>query len=190
LSMNDISIDKPQSLPHSSERFLVDSDIDPELVFLLRKVGFKATHATWHRIPNDDTNYLVWARKHDYILVNHDKHRDAKTKYSFYSEMYYRGGRVIRVGKPGQPTLRLLGCILAQRHRWSANFAIDSGEAVVHPSGCNFKNASTLFEHSKYQMRLPFEDPSIPLKQREPLKRKSKAKRKLPPPDQLGPFID
>jgi hypothetical protein len=190
LSMNDISIDKPQSLPHSSERFLVDSDIDPELVYLLRKVGFKATHATWQKIPNDDTNYLVWARKHDYILVNHDKHRDAKTKYSFYSEMYYRGGRVIRVGRPGQSTLRLLGCILAQRHKWSEYFAADSGEAVVHPSGCNFKNASMLFEHSKYEMRLPFEDPSIPLKQRKPLKRKSEPKRKLPPVDQLGPFIE
>ena len=188
--MNDISIDKSQSLLHSLERFLVDSDIDPELVFLLRKVGFKATHASWHKkIPNDDTKYLVWARKRDYILINHDKHRDAKTKYSFYSEMYYRGGRVIRVGKPGQPTLRLLGCILAQRHIWSARFATDSGEAVVHPSGCNFKNAGELLELSKYKMRLPFEDPSIPLKERRPLKRKPKVKRKLPSNNQLGPFI-
>ena len=189
MSTNDISIDKSQPLPHSLERFLIDSDIDPELVFLLRKVGFKATHATWHEIPNDDTKYLVWARKHDYILVNHDKHRDAKTKYSFYSEMYYRGGRVIRVGKPGQSTLRLLGCILAQCHRWSAEFAADSGEAVVHPSGCNFTNACKLLERSKYKMRLPFEDPSIPLKERQPLKRKSKVRPKLPPNNQLGPFM-
>ena len=29
--MNDISIDKSQSQPSSSERFLVDSDIDPEI---------------------------------------------------------------------------------------------------------------------------------------------------------------
>lgn len=188
--MNDISIDKSQSLPHSLERFLIDSDIDPELVFLLRKVGFKATHASWHeKIPNDDTKYLVWARKHDYILVHHDKLRDATTKYSFYSEMYYRGGRIIRVGKPGQSTLRLLGCILAQRHRWSAEFAADSGEAVVHPSGCNFTNACKLLERSEYKMRLPFEDPSIPLKERQPLKRKSKVKRKLSSKEQLGPFV-
>ncbi len=187
--MNDISIDKSQSLPHSLERFLIDSDIDPELVFLLRKVGLKATHATWHDIPNDDTGYLIWARNHGYILVNHDKHRDAKTKYSFYSEMYYHGGRVIRVGKPGQPPLRLLGCILAQQHRWSVYFANDSGEAVVHPSGCNFKTAGELLELSKYTMRLPFEDPSIPLKERQPLKRKSKVKRKLSSKEQLGPFV-
>jgi len=190
LSTNDISIDKSQSQPSSSERFLVDSDIDPELVVLLRKVGFKATHASWHpSIPNDDTRYLVWARKRGYILVNHDKHRDAKTKYSFYSEMYYRGGRVIRVGKPGQPTLRLLGCILAQRHMWLAHFASDSGEASVHPSGCNFTNACELLERSKYKMRLPFPDPSIPLKSRQPLKSKSKPRGKLQSKDQLGPFI-
>lgn len=189
MSTNDTSIGKSQSQPPSSERFLVDSDVDIELVILLRKVGLKATHATWHNIPNDDTEYLKWARSHGYILVNHDKHRDAKTQHSFYSEMFYRGGRVIRVGKPGQPILRLLGCILAQRHLWLAYFAKDSGEAVVHPSGCNFTNASKLLERSKYEMRLPFEDPSIPLKDRKPLKRKSKVRLKPLQKEQLGPFI-
>ena len=189
MSTNDISTGNQQ--PYSLERFLVDSDVDPELVYLLRKVGFKSTHVSWHPdIPNDDTEYLKWGRKRGYILINHDKHRDAKTMYSFYSEMYYRGGRVIRVGKPGQPTLRLLGCILAQRHIWSDHFASDSGEAVVHPSGCNFTTAHKLLERSSYTMRLPFEDPSIPLKDRQPLTRKSKVRRKkLPPKDQLGPFI-
>ncbi len=188
MSTNDISTDNQQ--PYSLERFLVDSDIDPELVILLRKVGFKATHATWQNIPNDDAKYLVWARKHNYILVNHDKHRDAKTKYSFYSEMYYRGGRVIRVGRPGQPTLRLLGCILAQRHVWLECFASDSGEASVHPSGCNFTSASKLLERSSYTMRLPFEDPSITLKNRQPSKKRETKSRKKPPSnDQLGPFI-
>lgn len=188
--MKGISTDKSHSQTHKSERFLIDSDIDPDLVYLLRKVGFKATHATWHDIPNDDTEYLKWARSHDYILVNHDKHRDVKTKYSFYSEMYYRGGRVIRVGKPGQPTLRLLGCILAQHHRWSAEFAQDSGEAVVHPSGCHFTSAVKLFERSNYKMRLPFEDPAVPIKKRQPLKQKHQIKsRKTPHKDQLGPII-
>ena len=65
----------------------------------------------------------------------------------------------------------------------------DSGEAVVHPSGCNFKNAGELLERSKYKMRLPFEDPSIPLKERQPLTRKPRVKRKLPSNNQLGPFI-
>lgn len=171
-------------------RFLVDSDIDPELVYLLRKVGFKATHATWHDIPNNDTGYLIWGRNHGYILVNHDKHKDATTRYSFYSEMYYRGGHVIRVGKPGQPTLRLLGCILAQRHMWSEYFANDSGEASVHPSGCKFTPASKLLERSSYTMRLPFPDPSIPLKDRKPLPAKVKTKPpKLPSEPQIGPFI-
>jgi hypothetical protein len=138
----------------------------------LRKLGSKSTHATWHKIPNDDTEYLKWARKNGYILVCHDHHKDAKTKYSFYSEMYYRGGQVIRVGKPGQPTLRLLGCILAQRHVWQEHFKRDSGEASVHPGGCNFTNARQLFERSCYTLRLPFEDPAIPLKNRKPIKQK------------------
>ena len=175
---------------HDLERFLVDSDIDPELVILLRKVGFKATHVTFHpNIPNDDTELLKWGRKQGYILVCHDKHKDAKTMYSFYSEMYYHGGRVIRVGKPGQSTLRLLGCILAQRHKWSEFFNTDSGEASVHPSGCNPSSASKLLDRSSYTMRIPFPDPSIPLKERQPLKKtKSKVGHK-PSNDQLGPFI-
>jgi hypothetical protein len=171
LSTNGISTDRPQPQPTNLERFLVDSDIDPKLVLLLRKVGFKATHATWHNIPNDDTGYLIWGRQHGYILVNHDKHRDAKTRYSFYSEMYYHGGQVIRVGKPGQPILRLLGCILAQRHMWQEHFSKDSGEAIVHPSGCPFNSAYKLLERSKYELRLPFKDPSIPLKTRKPIRR-------------------
>jgi hypothetical protein len=102
--------------------------------------------------------------------------------------MYYRGGWVIRVGKPGQSTLRLLGCILAQRHMWQKYFASDYGEAVVHPSGCNFKKAYELLERSKYELRLPFDDPSIPLKERRPLK-KTRVKKRPPPDDkQLGPL--
>jgi hypothetical protein len=185
LSTNDISIDKSQSQPFSSERFLVDSDIDPELVFLLRKVGFKATHATWQKIPNDDIEYLKWGKKRGYILVCHDKHRDTKTKYNFYSELYYHGGRIIRVGKPGHPPLRLLGCILAQRHMWLDYFAHDSGEASVHPSGCNFTNAHELLERSQYTMRLPFEDPAIPLKNRDPISQKRAKKKKTPNINQL-----
>jgi hypothetical protein len=160
-------------------------------VFLLRKVGLKATHATFHpTIPNDDTEYLIWARRHGYLLVNHDKHRDEKTKYSFYSEMYYHGGWVIRVGQPGQSTLRFLGCILAQEHRWSAHFAKDSGEAVVHPSGCNFTSASDLLERSSYKLRLPFPDSPMALRQRKPLKKKSKIPRgKRLASGQFGPMV-
>lgn len=172
MSTKDISIDRSQS--HNEHRFFIDTDVDPELVFLLRKVGFRATYASWHtKLENDDTTYLKWARDHGYILVCHDKHRDAETKHSFYSEMYYRGGWVIRVGKSGQSTLRILGCILAQRHRWKHYFSKDSGVAVVHPSGCNFTDAKKLLELSSYNMRIPFDDPGIPLKQRKPLNKKS-----------------
>jgi hypothetical protein len=188
LSTSDTSTDRPQS--HDIlERFLVDSDIDPELVDLLRKIGFKATHATWHpNIPNDDTRYLQWGREHNYILLCHDKHRDAKTRLAFYSEMFYHGGQIIRVGKPGHSVLRLLGCILAQRHMWQEYFKQDSGEASVHPSGCNFTSASELLKRSKYELKLPFEDPAIPLKTRKPSKGVKTRRRKPPSINQLGPF--
>lgn len=179
--MNTSDTSTGKSSPPKLERFLVDSDIDPELVFLLRKIGSRSTHATWHdKIPNDDTKYLMWARNHGYILVCHDKHHDAKTRYSFHSEMYYHGGQVIRVGKPGQDTLRLLGVILAQRHEWQKHFSNDSGEAVAHPSGCQFTNATELLKRSRYKMRFPFEDPSIPLKTRTPIEQKSRPKRSSP----------
>jgi hypothetical protein len=193
LNTNDIltTNSQPQPQPPELEHFLVDSDIDPELVLLLRKLGFKATHATWHPdIPNDDTRYLIWGREHGYILLCHDKHRDAKTRYTFYSEMYYHGGQVIRVGKPGQPNLRLLGCILAQRHQWQEFFSKDSGEASVHPSGCNVNSASKLLERSKYELRLPFDDPAIPLKTRKPSTKTKGPRQKLNPTNQFGPFPD
>jgi len=100
--------------------------------------------------------------------------------------MYYHGGEVIRVGEPGQPTFRLLGCILAQYHKWSEYFENDSGEAVVHPCGCNFTAAVKLLERSSYALRLPFEDPSIPIKDRQNLSRASyKRPQKIPPIEQL-----
>ena len=177
---------KTQSAPNKGVKFLVDSDVDVELVGLLRKLGFSAVHATGCRnIPNDDTEYLKWGREHGYILVNHDKHRDTKTKYSFYSEMYYRGGQVIRVGKPGQSVYRLLGCILAQHHIWQEKFQSDSGEAVVHPSGCKFKGAKELLQMSKYEMRIPFEDPSVPLTTREKAQRQPRRKYRQVPVEQL-----
>lgn len=191
MSTNGTLTDKSQPQAPNLECFLVDSDVDPELVFLLRKVGFKATHATWHpNIPNDDTKYLIWGRERNYILICHDKHRDAKTRHAFYSEMYYHGGQVIRVGRPGQSTLRFLGCILAQRYAWQEHFSKDSGEATVHPSGCNFKTAYELLERSKYELRLPFEDPAIPLKGRKPLKKIKTPRHKPPSVNQTELFPD
>lgn len=164
------------------ERFLVDTDVDVEVIDLLRRLGFRARNALMVKAPNDDTQLLIWARDHDYILVCHDKHRDAKARYSFYAEMYYRGGRVIRIGgQPGQDALWAVGKLLAQRPTWQEHFRQDSGECVVHPSGCNFNTAAKLFERSTYTLRLPFEDPAVPLKARKRAqKRKRKTTRPLP----------
>lgn len=164
------------------EKFLIDTDVDVELIDLLKKVGFRARNALTINVPNDDTELLKWAREHGYILVCHDKHRDAKAKYSFYAELYYRGGQIIRIsGQPGQDILMALGKILVHRSKWQEFFGKDSGECVVHSSGCNTNTAETLFQRSTYAMRLPFEDPAIPLKTRAPRKTKRTKKPKPPP---------
>ena len=179
---------KPTSTDEQHEAFLIDADCDPELVTLLRKVGFRARGVWTLRLTgkpkhvNEDTAFLIWARQHGYILVCHDLHRDTKTKYAFWSEMYYRGGHLIRIGgHPGQPALWALGKILAHRPTWQTHFAQDSGEVVVHPSGCNFTNAATKFQRTSYQLRLPFQDPALPLSTRAPLPRRRKPKKQRPP---------
>ena len=175
--------------PPEPERFLIDSDVDPEIIALLKKLGFKARGVLTLPIENEDTLLLIWARKRGYILVCHDKHRDAKQRYSFYSEMYYRGGQVIRIsGKPGQDALFALGKILVHRPEWQGHFLSDSGEVVVHPTGCNFTTAAMLFERSSYSMRLTFEDPAIPLKSRAAIPKKKRA-RKVRAPRASGPLL-
>lgn len=152
------------------EKFLIDSDCDPELVRLLQRVGFRARSVLALQIANDDTLNLIWAREHGYILVCHDKRRDHVTKYAFNSEMFYRGGQVIRIsGQPGQDATLALGKILAQRPAWQEHFRKDSGQVVVHPRGCNFTTAAALFERTRYALKLPMEDPAVPLRERKRL---------------------
>ena len=163
------------------EAFLVDSDCDPQLVLLFRALGFRARNVLNVQLPNDDTLLWAWARNHGYILVCHDKHRDAESRFSFFSEMYYRGGQVIRIGgQPGQDPIWALGKVLAHRPTWQQYFAADSGEVVVHSSGCNFKSAEELFRRSRYIMRIPFEDPAVPVRNRAPIERNRPSKPKLP----------
>jgi hypothetical protein len=183
LSTKLIWIDEPR------EAFLVDADCDPELVTLFRKVGFKARGVWTVRLVgkakhvNEDTGFLIWAREHGYILVCHDLHGDTKTKHAFWSEMYYRGGQLIRIGgQPGQHALWALSKIIAHRPTWQRHFAEDSGEVLVHPSGCEFTSAATKLERTRYKLRLPFDDPALPLRTRTPLPRRPRGKKQKPPP--------
>jgi hypothetical protein len=173
-----IWIDEPR------EAFLIDADCDPELVGLLRKVGFRAKGAWTVRSKhaNEDTGFLIWARDHGYILVCHDVHGDTKTKHAFWSEMYYHGGHLIRIGgTSGQHALWALSKILVHRPTWQQHFAVDSGEATVHSAGCNWVSATRRLEQTRYKLRLPFEDPAVPLKDRVPLKRRKGRTERNPP---------
>src|SRR5687767_5947699 len=138
------------------EKFLVDSDCDPGLGALLRSVGFRAKSILQIKIPNDDVAALRWCNKYGYILVCHDRHKDTQTRYAFNSEMLHRGGRVIRIsGVPGQDALLALGKILVHRPSWQKHFSDSPGQAVVHPSGCNFTDAKTLLDRSTFRLRHP-----------------------------------
>lgn len=184
-STNDTS-NETEPGPPDRERFLVDSDCDPGLVRLLRAVGFTAKSVLKISVPNDDTRLLVWARARGYILVCHDKHRDAPTKYAFHSEMYYRGGKVIRVGgRPGQDPLLSLGMILTHMPSWREHFQRDSVEAVVHVNGCRFVSAERLFDHSRYKLKLTFDDPAVRVRERAEPKSLASRRRRVPSREQL-----
>jgi hypothetical protein len=160
----------------------VDTDVDPEVAVLLRKVGFAAKSAHHIKCVNDDTLLLRWARKHNYILVCHDKHRDTKTRHSFYTEMYRSGGHVIRVTQPpSQSALLTLGKILVHRPSWQGHFQEDSGEFVAPASQAGkFISAAALYERIALQRQLPFA-PDVAMTRRHPLRSRPRSKRPRSP---------
>ncbi len=159
------------------ERFLADTDVDPEIVILLRKLGFLARSAHKIKCVNDDTQLLKWARRNGYILVCHDRHKDTKTKHAFYAEMYRRGGHVIRVTQPpSQSPLLTLAKILIHRSNWLAHFQEESGEFVAPAfQEGSFKSAGKLYERITQQQQLPF-CPESAIIERHPLKSHSRRK--------------
>ena len=186
--MSDTSTNKSPKL----ETFLVDSDCDPSLVELFRRLGFRSRSILTVRIPNNDIAVLRWCIKYDYILVCHDKHKDTQTRYAFNSVMYHKRGRVIRVsGQPGQDALFALGKILVHRPEWQKHFAEESGQAVVHPGGYKFTNAKDLLERSTFKLRTPLpEDPKVPLRDRKPVAQRRRPRKIIAAEARRLPYTD
>ena len=160
-------------------KFLIDSDCDPELVNLLRRIHFQARSVLKIKIKgrhrNDDTQNLIWAREHGYMLVCHDQISDAQTRHSFNSELYYRGGQVLRIGgQPGQDPRWALAKILVWRPRWEAFFREDSGMFLCGGENHRKWTAAELFAMTSYELRLPFDDPAVPLKRRLRLEKRAR----------------
>jgi len=54
-------------------RFLVDEDVNPEVVEVLQEAGYKAEHVSEVGLyGHPDENILAYARKKDWVLLTHD----------------------------------------------------------------------------------------------------------------------
>jgi hypothetical protein len=157
------------------ERLLLDADVNPDLIPLLRAVGFHAEFAPSLKVNiRNDRSLLRWARKHRYILVCHDKFKDRQTRIELYPELYHRGGQIIQIGGgPAQDSYMALGKLLVNRNTWLEWFKEHQGYVLVHSQGIKMRDATELY--TIVQSRMPLEtEPVRTLKQRETIKRQRK----------------
>ncbi len=131
----------------------------------------------------DDRAVLRWARRRRRILVCHDKHRDRATNQYLFPELYYRGGKVIRIhGSPEQDPLQALGKILLHRSKWLEFFkTYGRGVATVQMGDCRLKTGDQLFRVVQKDMSLVTE-PGESLGSVVPKKRQKRAPKRRPPP--------
>ena len=154
---------------------MLDADVNPELIPLLRAVGFHAEFAPSLRVNiRNDRNLLRWARRNRYFLVCHDKFKDKQTRVELYPELYNRGGQIIQIGGgPSQDHYTALGKLLVNRNDWLEWFKSHNGYVLVHSQGMKKRDANELY--SIVQSKMPLEtEPVRTLKQRELFKKKTK----------------
>lgn len=172
------------------ERLLLDADVNPELIPLLRAIGFHAEFAPSLGVNiRNDRSLLRWARRHRYILVCHDKFKDKQTRVELYPELYNRGGQIIQIGGgPAQDPYAALGKLLVNRNDWLEWFKNHDGYVLVHSQGMKKRDANELY--SIVQSKMPLEaDPVRTLRQRERSKRRRK-RRTHPAPVEQERLLD
>ena len=165
------------------ERLLLDTDVNVELEPLLQAIGFRTEFAL--RVVNvrKDTDILRWARRHRYILICHDKHKDKQTQLELFPEIYHNGGKIIRIGgKPSQDIYTSLGKILLHREEWINWFKENDGIVTVH-QGMTPRPAIKLYQLVQGRMNLEV-TPERTLRHRERSTRPRKPIIKQPPPEQ------
>lgn len=113
----------------------------------MQSVGFDVEFALHVGVNvRDDTAIVRWARQHDRIFLCHDKHQDKRTRLELYPEIYYNGGKIIRIGgAPDQDPLVALGKILAHLDEWRDFFGANDGMVVVHKQGINYLPSDKLY---------------------------------------------
>ncbi|MBI4302779.1 MAG: hypothetical protein HY665_00355 [Chloroflexi bacterium] len=116
---------------------LLDTDVNANLIRYLRAVRFSVLFATKVKVNiRDDAAIVKWARRHNRILVCHDKYQNREHKIKVFQEIYAHGGHVIQIaGGSGQDILTSLGKLLANREEWVNFFKQNDGVALVHRGG-------------------------------------------------------
>jgi len=134
--LNKVSASQSQRLPRLG-LLLVDADVNPLLLPYLRAVGFNVKFV--HNVKvnvHDDPAIIRYARKHNRILICHDRYKDRKTRIRVFQEIYEHGGQAIQVSSgSGQDPLTSLGKILLHRNEWVEFFKENDGIVLVHATG-------------------------------------------------------
>lgn len=176
-----------QRLP-KLERLLLDADVNPELIPLLRAIGFHAEFASSLRVNiRNDTSLLRWARRNRYFLVCHDKFKDKQTRVELYPEIYHRGGRIIQIGGgPSQDPYKSLAKLLMHRQEWLEWFKENEGIVIVKGHGVQKQDAHKLFTFVQREMPLEV-TPERTLRHRKPSRQQVRRRpKKQPPLEQQG----
>ena len=150
------------------ERLLLDTDLDVDIQPYLEAVGFQ-THFALHADADErsDVALLRWARKHDHVLVCHDKHKDRSTRLELYPELNTNGGRILRItGDSSQDVLTALGKILVNREKWRTWFEDNNGEIILKVDGVIYRTADELYR--MVERHLEGADPAQRLRDRNP----------------------
>ena len=152
------------------ERLLLDGDIDPELADYLRAVGFDVILAPRDDdLIRDDVEVLRYARRRSRILVCHDKHRDIETQMRLFPEIYYNGGRILRItGDSSQSCVRALGKVTVHYDEWSEWFRTNpqGGRVVVDSKKWSKTTAEEFMERHLHRVYAGEEVPPLPPKRR------------------------
>jgi hypothetical protein len=168
------------------ERLLLDCDISHELEPLLQAVGFRPKFAQKMGLDGrEDTDVLRWARRHRYILVCHDRHRDRRTQLSLFIEIRKNGGKIIEIsGHTGQDPLTALGKLIVHRERWRQFFNDNHGIVTVYEDSVKLRDPHELYTtRVQKEMALGL-DPAKTVRHRKTLKPSQKKRIKGKPLEQ------
>ena len=160
------------------ERLLLDADLDVEIQPYLEAVGFLTQSAlTISADHRSDVDLLRWARRNDYILVCHDKHKDRSTRLELYPELKANGGRILRItGDSSQPLLTAVGKILVNHEKWRSWFEDNDGVVILKMDGVIYQTAENLY--SRVERHL---DPAARIRDRESLPPTGRSTRPISP---------